>query len=120
MISFFWITLFLLVCLYLRLSIRIKRCEKYIKNLKVKSHEQIGERSSPPPVPEIPFPSKACSSESQVAIAVKPIARSKKTKSFQIPALIRENWVGVFGSIVLVIGAVFFGLTSEIMRHPQE
>jgi hypothetical protein len=119
MIGFFWTTLFMLVCLYLRLSIRIKRCERYIKNLKAQSHEQIEERPSLPPVPEIPVPSKACLSESEVAIAVKPVAQINKTKSFQIPALIRENWIGVFGSIALVIGAVFFGLTSEIMRLPQ-
>ncbi|MFZ0565138.1 MAG: hypothetical protein WAM28_03005 [Chlamydiales bacterium] len=120
MIDLFWITLLVLICLYFRLSVRIKRCEQYIKESKAQSHEQmIGERPSPPPLPEIPFPSKAHLPKSQVAISVKPVSRSKKAKPFQIPALIRENWIGVFGSIALVIGAVFFGLTSEIMQHPQ-
>ncbi|MCE5318778.1 MAG: hypothetical protein LLG04_15625 [Parachlamydia sp.] len=35
-----------------------------------------------------------------------------------IPAYIKENWMGLFGSLAVVIGAVFFGLTSEIMQLP--
>lgn len=118
MISF-WMPLLILVCLYLRLSVRIKRCERYIKESKAQSPGQIKEQPSPPPTPEIPPPSNPCLPKPQVAVTTRPVAQNTKTKSFQIPPLIRENWIGVFGSVALVIGAVFFGLTSEVMQHPQ-
>lgn len=134
MTSFFWIELIIFVCLYARLSSRLDKCEQLLKQLKasppdepkVKDHppplipyepqakDQLP--STPPPVPEIAKPIQA-----SITITPKLNEKSKieKTKSFQIPAFIKENWMGVFGSIALVIGAVFFGLTSKIMQYPQ-
>ncbi|MCB1213327.1 MAG: hypothetical protein KDK40_03420, partial [Chlamydiia bacterium] len=55
--------------------------------------------------------------------AITQLSQLKKWKrlkcSFEIPKVIKENWMGVFGSIALVIGAVFFGLTAEIMQHAE-
>ncbi len=48
-----------------------------------------------------------------------PESSSKRARYFRLPTFIKENWLGVFGSIALVAGAVFFGLTAEIMQQPQ-
>ncbi len=117
MISFFWIVLCILVILYLRLSARLKRCEELIKEWKPQAPEPVKERPAPaPPLPEIPAPIKTSVPKSEVVAPpppkpVIPKAPVKTTKPFQIPAFIRENWIGVFGSVAIVIGAVFFGLT---------
>lgn len=48
-----------------------------------------------------------------------PLKQKTLSKPFKIPNIIKENWMGVFGSVVLVTGAVFFGLTAEVMQHAE-
>ncbi len=46
--------------------------------------------------------------------------KTKKTleKSGYATLFLRENWMGIFGSIIFVFGAVFFALTSSLMQNP--
>ncbi|MBN1216106.1 MAG: hypothetical protein JXA99_11785 [Candidatus Lokiarchaeota archaeon] len=46
------------------------------------------------------------------------ILKDKKDK-FEMPNYIKYNWLGIAGSIIVIIGAVFFGLTSSIMQIPE-
>jgi len=129
-------TIFLFVlCIFLlrqnKLSRKINACEEQIKMLQISLKETT-------PLPEIPHENIAQSyalsppilppKEPINEIKIKsPLLKSffstiKKilnNKSFKIPNIIKENWMGVFGSLVLIMGAVFFGLTTEIMKKPE-
>lgn len=40
-------------------------------------------------------------------------------QNLQIPSLVKENWLGVTGSIACIIGVVFFGITSGLFSRPE-
>ncbi len=132
------ILLYFLVFGYMRLSARIKENERKIAALrkeltriaKPEGQQQsaLPEKTvfppkSPPPKPLIEKESNPIQTNpSQISIPKLP-DESKRTANlqfhFKIPDFIKENWMGVVGSIAIVIGAVFFGLTSDLMRMPQ-
>lgn len=127
--------------LYLRLSARIEKCEQLIKQLRPEPSPVINQQPPPPPdfpetVEEKPkdfvldflesIPKESTSRESKLQesaktaqISTQPPKRDTPSFSLQIPSFIKENWMGVFGSIAVVIGAVCFGLNSEIMQRPE-
>lgn len=127
------VTLFIM---HLKLSSRLRACEIYlrqIKNAKLHSPEtqEKTELSSPPPAPhpapilteEFTSTKLSSSSIDFEAVAEKSVrleeSRLLVQKSSKLLSMIKENWMGVFGSVALVIGAVFFGLTSKIMQLPE-
>ncbi|NGX60936.1 MAG: hypothetical protein K940chlam9_00411 [Chlamydiae bacterium] len=128
--SFLIVILFIaLVWLYVKLSARVKKCERLLNQLQPTSSnsKEIKKQPTPPPVP--PKISKA-SSRAKKNLSRPLLTRgtipknnhrglSKPLKFFRIPNFVQENWMGVFGSIVLVMGTVFFSLTAKIMHHPQ-
>lgn len=102
--------LLLLVCFYWyrKVSARVRACEELLTRL----HTPV----PPPPPPPPPLPEQ-CTPQP-------PTMPHEGTEQYslprlQIPQIIRENWMGVFGSLAVVTGAVFFGLTSTIMQHPE-
>lgn len=128
--SFLLICMFILACFYFRLSSRITKCEQLLDQLKpTPSNDQLTKRHpiAPPPQPISPkipeTKTEECLPKTPIKTATIPKTydkdRIEPKKSFRIPNFIKENWMGVFGSIVLVMGAVFFGLTAKIMQHPQ-
>jgi hypothetical protein len=121
-------------CLYFNLFTRIQKCEQLLEQLKAQSKKEqsLDNHNSSPPPPPILSPDVPQNSESKskqyMQTSVKPASKTLKQqgvkqktpkKPFKIPDVIKENWIGVFGSVALVIGAVFFGLTSEIMQHAE-
>jgi len=122
--SFLLVSFLILTCFHLKLSARLKKCEELLKQLqKPKEPVAIPVAATvavpvEKPLPIVPPPPAAIVVKTQPA--PQPTPKPKKPlPTFEIPNLIKENWMGVFGSIVLVIGAVFFGLTSEIMQRPE-
>ncbi|MEM1283229.1 MAG: hypothetical protein AAGG81_06710 [Chlamydiota bacterium] len=135
----FLVLLFILVYLhlYLKLSGRIRQCEQAIKQLKTAKKNESpqhdrkvsAQKASEPPVqtpstPETPHKStkaEVAVKPSQKVVKQHPLPKKKEPprKPFKIPNIIKENWMGVFGSVALVIGAVFYGLTAEIMQHAE-
>lgn len=133
----------ILFFLYFRLSARLRKCESLLKQTKIftdeessslnqkTQKEQTSEILSPPPSIsedlenfEDPEDSKK-STETPIQVAAELSAKTIEqqdiennypSKPFTIPNVIKENWMGVFGSIAFVIGAVFFGLTTKIMQ----
>src|SRR5262245_14796527 len=91
--------LLLLLCFYWYKSVsnRLKVCEELLKQLQTPIRPPL-----PPPLPETRL--------EHVNSTLK-AAKAYKLPRLQIPGIIRENWMGVFGSLALVAGAVFFGLT---------
>lgn len=91
-----WFLCIVFIVMYLKLSARVRRCEELLTETKkpVELHK---------------------SEEEPKIIRKTPV----KEKPFEVPNIIKENWMGVFGSIALVIGAAFFGLTSSIMQRPD-
>lgn len=115
----------LLICFF-NLSIRLQKCEEFLNELKKSQLKESSEH-----IPQaLPVPLANEIVEEKVSPPVEHSLVSVKTnescevndiqkKQFKIPEIIKENWIGAFGSIALVIGAVFFSLTSEIMQLPE-
>jgi hypothetical protein len=117
--SFIVFCIFILY-LQLRLSRRVWQCERLLKELqgapeveKQMVEEKIVEREFRPKPAAPTFTEVA---EKPAKKPEVPQLPAKKWPSLRIPAGIKENWMGLFGSLALVVGAVFFGLTSEIMK----
>lgn len=120
--------IFLIFCIVIfyrnsKLSKRIQHCESLIKEIQASSK---GKPIYPPPPTE--FLDEKPSSISSLAekplksatkIQQNPVRKKILKKSLKMPRIIKENWIGVFGSMALVVGAVFFGLTAEIMKLPE-
>lgn len=111
-----------------KLSDRVRKCEEALSQLKLspKDEKQQSDQKAPlhpvvnqpPPLSLLLEPRKK--TFSQETVEQQPMQqRHQIFESFQIPNIIKENWMGVFGSVALVIGAVFFGLTAEIMQHAE-
>jgi hypothetical protein len=109
------------------LSARLEKCEKMLKDLK--KSKPLADYS-PPFSPIQPAIIKQSTSEEKTTAEIPTVSQlnpeihqvTKKDiprKSFEIPHIIKENWMGVFGSIALVIGAAFFGLTADIMQYAE-
>lgn len=120
----------------IRLSNRINTCELALKKLK---KQQLGE-----PLPKPPASPRECANEkeeippqwpqytpqttlsfaesseinSKVQPQTAPFIRKPRPPS-PLFLTLRDNWMGIFGSLALIMGAVFFGLTSKIMQLPQ-
>lgn len=126
----------ILVYLYFKLSARVRRCESLLKQIKTLTEEQSSlvnqrpekqksrELLSQPPFKSENFKKSTVTITKVVtdlAMTLKQLVIKKNylRKYFTIPNIIKENWMGVFGSIALVIGAVFFGLTAKIMQHAE-
>ena len=127
MVEFFIIVLLLL--LYLPLSKRVTKLEAAIKRLDSPT-EQVKEA---PPTPQAqPTPELAPEPVSEPAPASIKIVETpppkpqviqkkpaiQKKEPSQLFVLLRDNWIGVTGALAVVIGAVFFSLTAEIMKNP--
>lgn len=135
-----FVGLLILFIYCLKLADRVRECELHLKYLKKALlserqqtiQEQLPDAAPIPPKPpeisealkieEIPPsiatcepPVKAIETKIETKEA-KPILPPKQSMLFGI---LKENWMGVFGSFALVIGAVFFGLTSKIMQLPE-
>ncbi|NGX43255.1 MAG: hypothetical protein K940chlam7_01549 [Chlamydiae bacterium] len=115
---------FTLLYLHLKLSARVRQCEQLLKEMKILSMCKSSPLSFPPITAEESIEKKNTSSQLTVKRSPKivksqVIEKKPPRKPFKIPNIIKENWIGVFGSIALVIGAVFFGLTAEIMQHAE-
>lgn len=116
----FFIGFITLLFMHLKLSSRVQACEMMLKKkgnaapFEIKKVEAQQEMIAPPP-PPILF------SEDVIEKPVlQPIEDWKVPEKFsKFYQLIKENWMAVFGSIAVVIGAVCFGLTSKIMQLPE-
>ena len=68
-----------------------------------------------PPPPTLSAPIAMDISPSAVS---EPSIRSRLLQ-LQIPPIIKDNWLGLVGSMACVIGAVFFGITSGLLSSPE-
>lgn len=114
------------------LLIRVRKCERALEELK--TFIKVGNNEPKPKTIKQSNDSFVSSPSKPIANPIikkkeeilKPARRSTIKTLEQIPKkpsvildMIKENWMGIFGSVALVIGAVFFGLTAEIMQLPQ-
>lgn len=123
-----------------KLADRIRECElnlKVIKKALLNDKKQTTEEQLPDSnslLPETPLIIVEQKTEELFPVhpAVEPTVKAIETKvetkliksvppppPSKLFAILKENWMGVFGSFALVIGAVFFGLTSKIMQQPE-
>lgn len=123
-----------------KLADRVRECELNLKLLKKAllneklptKQEQLPETAALPPIPPLIIEDQRTEELSPSLAAVEPTMKAietkiepKQTKPVPPPkpsklfGILKENWMGVFGSFALVIGAVFFGLTSKLMQQPE-
>lgn len=108
-----------------RLARRLERCEKKletIESLKMPAESQVVVQ--PPPLPaSVSTAHEVHETEPQFERGISQNLIQKGMpqlkKLIQIPTFIKENWLGVVGSMACVIGAVFFGITSGLFQHPE-
>lgn len=117
------------VCIFLlfkwrSLSKRLKDCEEQLttllSNKEAKAPVEFQKQLLTPPPP----PSKTVVklSKDPLPPPPPPITSVPKTQRKQWPKfllLIKENWLGFFGSAAVVAGGVFFALTSKVMQYPE-
>lgn len=142
-----FVCVFVLFWVQLKLSDRMRQCELSLKELKAALTEKqaikqrldeqppVTSLAGPPPAlpegPKAPELSKE-STENILAPVEDALGPSWKTTILQekvnpmlpekltkLKSVLKENWMGLVGSAAIVIGAVFFGLTSEIMKLPE-
>ncbi|MDB2613999.1 hypothetical protein N9Y92_02435 [Chlamydiales bacterium] len=102
----------------------MRKCEESLKQLQESTSGEITSpqktfEPSTPPFFSLEAPKKTIATEVAIKPVIKEVEEKTVRKPFKIPNIIKENWMGVFGSVALVIGAVFFGLTAEIMEHAE-
>ncbi|MBA2369118.1 MAG: hypothetical protein H0V82_08870 [Candidatus Protochlamydia sp.] len=131
-----FIALIVLTIYCRKLANRIKQCELILKQLEqalldeeqpaqqelnanasFSSEAELAcEKSNAELLISPPGPIALWQEESIIELKKDSQAARKPSKFF---GMIKENWMGAFGSFTLVMGAVFFGLTSTIMQHPE-
>lgn len=115
-----------------KLSSRLRKCEALIQGLQNRSPDRLtsctyedSENKIPPPIPsEVKkvFDKEAVgvnAKKGKFITQVQKVEKLNRARRFKLPQIVKENWTGVFGSAVLVVGAVFFGLTANIMQRPE-
>jgi hypothetical protein len=130
---FIYIIVFFLIMKLLSLSGRLKRCEAILSKInsqqkKITTKEVVKEKVEPKKTeslttvtpPQFSQPMKAEKPTPQPKLPKqKPPQRLLRTEPWKIPSIVKENWMGIFGSMAVVIGTVFFGLTADIMQQPE-
>lgn len=119
--SMFSFLLFIFICFLLvrlqKLSTRVAECEKKLGLLDKKDNLILQEEPEPfeiSTITEAPPPD-----ESPIALKAEPPEPKKpRTPLFEIPAVIKDNWIAFTGSLACIVGVIFFGITSSFFAKP--